>query len=145
MTNPPTELAKPGDVVRIAARDYLDGTADVTVRVAQIAAGLDKVRGLEWVRVLVTDLDRSDAEPRALVVRVTALRQPHAQPREQLDQQANPFAEIASAAASYGRSIPSPRRPPTAAPAQARVPTNTSSPPPGEKRGCDDASRLRPD
>jgi hypothetical protein len=104
-------LAKPGAIVRIAAGDYLNGTTAMTVRVAKIAAGLDKVRGLEWVHVVVTDAERPDAEPRALVVRATALRQPHTPPSGQPGQQACPPNEFISARASDGRLIPSPRRP----------------------------------
>jgi hypothetical protein len=111
VTSPHTILAKPGAIVRIAAHDYLDGTTAVTVRVAKIAPGLDKVRGLEWVHVVVTDPEQPDAEPRALVVRATALRQRHTPPPGQPDRRADPRNEFTSARASYDRLIPSPRRP----------------------------------
>jgi hypothetical protein len=117
VTSPENPLVKPGDIVRIARHDYLDGGGDVTVRIAWIGRGLDKVRQLEWLRILVTDPEQPDtapeqpkAEPRLLIVRVAALRQPHTPP-DQPDQQTGPPTEFVSAATSYGPRIPSPRGP----------------------------------
>ena len=76
MTTPPTTLARPGDIVRIAAQDYVDGTAAVTVRITSLAANLDRIRGLEWIRILAADLEKPGEQSRALLVRATALQQP---------------------------------------------------------------------
>ncbi|ROT29365.1 hypothetical protein [Micromonospora sp. HM5-17] len=63
MTSAPAPLARPGDVVRLAVEDYLYGDAPVTVRVVGIDAGLDRIPGLEWVRILAVDVAAPDGEP----------------------------------------------------------------------------------
>lgn len=75
MTEPLATLVRPGDIVQIAKEDYLYGNEAVTVCVIGIDADLDKIPGLEWVRILTVHPGQPDAEPRALIVRVTALRQ----------------------------------------------------------------------
>ncbi|MFK3983023.1 hypothetical protein ACI2K4_21935 [Micromonospora sp. NPDC050397] len=114
MTSPSTPLAQAGDVVRIAAADYFDGTTPVTVRIAQIGPDLDKITRLEWIHVLVTDPERPEATPgqpdpgrRRLIVRAAALRQPqiHLIPKAALP------PESARRGLVSASRIPSPRRP----------------------------------
>jgi len=81
VTTPLTTLARPNDIVRIAAQDYLDGNAAVTVRITSLDADLDRVRGLEWIRILAADLGKPGEQPRALLVRATALQHPPATSR----------------------------------------------------------------
>jgi hypothetical protein len=103
-------LVAPGTTVRLARKDLFDGSAPVIVLIQKIDPDMAKISGLEWIFILVTDPERPNAEPRVLLVRTKALRQPPTQ-AGQPDQQADPPSAAASASPSNGHGIPSQRRP----------------------------------
>jgi len=47
-----------------------------TVRFVGIDDGLDRIPGLEWVRILAVDVAAPDGEPYPIIARATALRRP---------------------------------------------------------------------
>ncbi|MEO3747476.1 hypothetical protein [Plantactinospora sp. B5E13] len=64
--------------MRLPVEDYLYGDAPVTVRIVGIDDNLDRIPGLEWIRILAADTARPGAKPYPIIVRATALRRPGA-------------------------------------------------------------------